>query len=90
MPIDKKAELKARIELARDAFITEIREQVLAADFGDIDPLLIEYLIEQLDPVLDKVIDSIVKKSTAWLRSRARKIKLWFRNEAKPWFRGLF
>ena len=73
----KKRELLARFEMAQDNFVCDVREESIKAGFK-ITPELIEYIYIKLEPVLDDIADELIGKAENWLKSRYRKIKIWF------------
>lgn len=75
---DKKYELVERFSKPIDNFIIDVREETIKAGIK-LTPELVEYLYKRLEPLLDEIADKLAYKAESWIRSRARKLKRWWR-----------
>lgn len=75
---DKKTELINRFSKPIDSFISDVREEAIKAGL-EITPELVEYLYKKLGPLLEDIADKLAYKAESWLKSRARKFKMWLK-----------
>ena len=78
---DKKQELLSRFDIVMNDFTNKVRDETIKAGLGTISAELIDYLYDKLEPILDELADKLAYKAESWLKSRARKFKMWLKDK---------